>query len=184
MIGSFNYIADSSRYKFEFYLSGILLKKQWQQEEKERAERLKLLQTRQSLNLQEPVFNSPSVESVDSSDTPTTPRELVLVPPSILPPSSSTSPLRSSSWPETPPRTTRRPELSPDTFFWPSETTRNWTSFCPTPPSLKEVFCPTSLAPPVTERKAQETTPKPCDWISLFDPYSFFHCNKYFFLFS
>merc|ERR1711915_460422 len=64
-----------------------------------------------------PDFNSPSVVSTDSSARETTPSEWVPVPPSTWPPS--------SSWPVTPPVTTRRPESSPDIFSSPSVTTRS-----------------------------------------------------------
>merc|ERR1712083_63141 len=72
-----------------------------------------------------PDFNSPLVVSTDSSARETTPSEWVPVPPSTWPPSSSTSLLRSWSWPVTPPVTTRRPESSPDIFSLPSVTTRS-----------------------------------------------------------
>merc|ERR1739838_713268 len=70
-------------------------------------------------------FNSPSVVSTDSSARETTPREWVLVPQSTWLLSSSTSLLRSSSWPEMPLATTRRPESSRDIFNSPSVTTRS-----------------------------------------------------------
>merc|ERR1711957_1046779 len=53
----------------------------------------------------------------------------VLVPPCTSPPSLSTSRLRSSSLPATPPRTTRRRELCPATSSSPSATTRSSTDF-------------------------------------------------------
>merc|ERR1739838_134133 len=61
-------------------------------------------------------FNSPSVASTDSSARETTPSEWVLVPQSTW--------LTSSSWPEMPLVTTRRPESSRDISNSPSVTTR------------------------------------------------------------
>ena len=134
----------------------------WQEKE-EKAEKLKPLHPRQSPNHPELAFNSPSAELADSSGTPTTPKESELVHPSISLQSSNTWLLRSWSWQETPPRTTRRPELSPDTFFWPSETTRNSTNCCTTLLLLREVCCPTSVVPFQVPSKAAESHPKPFD---------------------
>lgn len=56
----------------------------------------------------------------------------------------NTCPLRSSSWLETQPVTTRSPGSSPDICSWLSETTRSWTSFLLESPSLMVVYFPTS----------------------------------------
>merc|ERR1711974_11293 len=79
---------------------------------------------------------------------------------------SSTWLLKSWNSPETPPRITKRPELSPDTFFSPSETTKNSTNFCPTPLLLKEVSSPTSVAQFTTENNPAENPAKLYDLIS------------------
>merc|ERR1711898_71406 len=73
----------------------------------------------------EPVFNSQSEELPDNSEPEDTPPELVPVPQSTLPPSLSTSPLRSSSSQVTPPETTREAESSQDTSNSLSETMTN-----------------------------------------------------------
>merc|ERR1711935_269229 len=73
----------------------------------------------------EPDFNSQSEESLDSLSKESTPTESVPVPQSISLPSLSTSPLRSSSSPVTPPRMPRSQELSQDTSNSPSETMRS-----------------------------------------------------------
>ena len=141
----------------DFY---ALIKHYKWQEKEEKAEKLKLLHQRQSQNHQELVFNSPSEELADFSDTPTTLKESELVPPSISLQSLSTWLLRSWNWQETLLRTTRRPELSPDTFFWPLETTRNSTNCCTMPPLLREVSYQTSAAPFQVPSKAAESHPK------------------------
>merc|ERR1712228_898915 len=73
----------------------------------------------------EPVFNSQSEELPDNSEPEDTPPELVPEPQSTLLPSLSTSPLRSSSSPVTPPETTREAESSQDTSNSLSETMTN-----------------------------------------------------------
>merc|ERR1712139_379961 len=70
-------------------------------------------------------FNSQSEESPDSSSKESMPIESEPVPQCISLPSLSTSPLRSSSSPVTPPKTQRRAELSLDTSNSPSETMRS-----------------------------------------------------------
>merc|ERR1719272_2372965 len=85
-----------------------------------------------SLPLQDPfqdparlVFSSPSAESPAFLRLVASLSALVPVPPCTSLPSLSTSPLRSSSSPVTPPRTTRRPESFPATSSLLSATTRN-----------------------------------------------------------
>merc|ERR1719453_2980785 len=73
--------------------------------------------------------SSQSEELPDTSETLELPPELEPVPQSTWPPSLSTSPLRFSSSPEMPPRTTREAESSQDTSSSPSETTRSSTDF-------------------------------------------------------
>merc|ERR1711957_603047 len=79
----------------------------------------------QSPSLPEPDSNSQSEESPDSLSKESTPIESEPVPQFILLPSLSTSPLRSSSSPVTPPRMPRSQELSQDTSNSLSETTGN-----------------------------------------------------------
>lgn len=98
------------------------------------------------------VSNSQSVESQDSLSKADTQKELVLVPQSISPQSLSTSLLRSSNSPVTPPRTTRSQESCQDTFNSPSETTRSSTSSWPTQPLLTVVSSPTSTSSSSQER--------------------------------
>merc|ERR1712002_78266 len=70
-------------------------------------------------------FNSPSVVFTDSCARATMPSELVPVPQSTWLPSSNTSLLKSLSWQEMLPATTRRQESSPDIFNSPSVMTRS-----------------------------------------------------------
>ena len=116
----------------------------------------------------------------------------MLEPQFISPPFSNTWLLKSWNSQVTLPRTTRRPESSQDTFSWPSETTRNSTSSCPTPPLLKEVSSPTSADQFTTESNHQENQAKLYDLLFLyFSSFSFlfqtakkgFHLNlqRYFF---
>ena len=51
---------------------------------------------------------------------------------------------KSWSWLVTLPEITRKQESYQDIFNWPSETTKNWTSFCLESPSLKVESCQTS----------------------------------------
>merc|ERR1712083_936107 len=76
-------------------------------------------------DLLELVSNSQLVESTDCSEKVTTLNELVLVPQFTWLPSSNTCPLKFSNWLVTLPEITRRPESSPDTCNWPSETMKN-----------------------------------------------------------
>merc|ERR1711998_216534 len=73
--------------------------------------------------------SSQSEELPDTSETLELPPELEPVPQSTWLPSLSTSPLRFSSSPEMPPRTTREAESSQDISSSPSETTRSSTDF-------------------------------------------------------
>merc|ERR1712166_555312 len=91
-------------------------------------------------------FNSQLEESQDSSELDNTPKESVPVHQSILPPFLNTSLPRFSNLQETLPRTTRKPELSQDTFNSPSETTKSSPNFSATPPLLLEVFSQTSTS--------------------------------------
>jgi hypothetical protein len=70
-------------------------------------------------------FNSQLEELPDSSNKEDSLKELELVPQSISPPFLNISLLRFSNLPETLPRTTKKPELFPDTSNSLSETTRN-----------------------------------------------------------
>lgn len=147
---------------------------QWQEKE-ESQEKPKLHHPRQCPSHPEQDFNSQSAESVVSSDTPTTPKESEQEPPSTLPLFLSISPLRSSNSPETLPRTTKRPELSPDTFFSPSETTKNSTNSSTTLPLLKEVSSPTSADPLLETNSLQESHPKQFDGhLCIIVPYRIF----------
>ena len=109
--------------------------------------KLKQLHQRLSQNPREQASSSQSEEWEDSSDTLTTLKESAPEPLFTSLQSLNTWLLRSWSWLETPPRTTRRPELCQDTSCWPSETTRNSTNCCTTQPLPKEESYPTSAAP-------------------------------------
>merc|ERR1712072_511744 len=95
-------------------------------------------------DLPEPVFNSQSEELPDNSEPEDTPPELVPELQFTLPPSLSTSPLRSSSSQVTPPETTRDQESSQDTSNSLSEMMMNSPDSWPIPPSLPVVFTQTS----------------------------------------
>ena len=128
-------------------------------------EKLKQPHQRQSQNHKEQAFNSQSEESADFWDTLTTLKESVLVLQFTSPPFSNTWLLKFWNSPVTLQRTTRRPELSQDTFCSPSETTKNSTSFCPTPQLLKEVSSPTSAVQFTTESNLQENQAKLYEWL-------------------
>merc|ERR1712151_400176 len=91
-------------------------------------------------------FNSQSEESLATLRREDTLRELVLVPQSTSQPSLSTSQLRSSSSLATPPRITRRAELSQDTSNSPSATTKSSPSSWAEPLSPPVVSSPTSTS--------------------------------------
>merc|ERR1712151_1224622 len=91
-------------------------------------------------------FSSQSEESPATSRREDTLRELVLVPQSTSQLSLSTSQLRSSSSLATPPRITRKAELSQDTSNSPSATTKSSPSSWEEPPSPPVVSSPTSTS--------------------------------------
>jgi hypothetical protein len=57
-------------------------------------------------------------------------------------------------------KTTKKQESFQDTFYSPSETTKNSTNFFQTPQLLKEVFFLTFQVPQELEKKAQATNHK------------------------
>lgn len=77
----------------------------------------------------------------------------------------STSQLRSSSWPETPQRTSKSEESPPDTCSSPSEETKNSISSS-RPPLLVEVLSPTFTRTSSSDRLAR-AKPNDCGSISL-----------------
>merc|ERR1712188_35601 len=109
-----------------------------EERERERAER------RPSPSPPRPDSSSPSEGSAGILRTASTPPESDPAPQSTWRLSWSTSPRRSSSWPETPPGTTRRPGSSQGTSSSPSGTTRSSASSCPPSPSPAVVSCQTS----------------------------------------
>merc|ERR1711907_587600 len=109
-------------------------------EEEEAKERP--LQADPSQDPPRPDSSSPLEESPDTSETLELPPELEPVPQFTLPLSLSTSPLRFSSLPEMPPRTTREAESCQDTSSLPSETMRSSTDFSVDAPSPPVVSSP------------------------------------------
>jgi len=135
---------------------------QWQAKA-ENQEKLKLLHQRQFQSHQEQDFSSLSAESEDFLDTLTTLRELVLVHLFTWQLCLNIWLLKFWNWLETLPRTTKRPELCQDTFFWPLEMIRNSISCCTTLLLLKEVSSLMLLVPSPETSNPVVKVLKPCE---------------------
>merc|ERR1711990_40716 len=115
-------------------------KSKWPEKEEEVAK--ERLPTELSQDLLELDFSSQSEELLDTSETAELLPELEPVLQSTWLPFLSTSPLRFSNLPETPPRTTRDQESSQDISSSPSETTRSSTDSWDLPPLPRVVSSP------------------------------------------
>lgn len=127
----------------------------------EKEEKLRLSQRHDHSGLD---FSSQLDESTDFSEKDTMPTESDPAHQYTWLPSSNTCLLKSWSWLETLPVTTRKQELFHDIFNSPSATTKNWTSFCRVLPSPPVVCCQTSklsCSPRRTRNKPRNRSSRP-----------------------